>query len=329
MRRTLFIPALLALLAIPLHGRTWKSSDGKEIEAELVRIEDRAVVISMQGKEYTVPLDKLSQADRDFVAEEKAKANRSPLDVLGTTLKPGARTVVATNLSKKTASALDGNQLQPTRMKIAIELPEDFDPAKPQKVFWAVGGINDENERKSGNIGIMDRYAATARGLGWIVIAADTEHGNPRESTVQVVQGDTEFHEEVVARISESWPDFPNWRHACGGHSSGAKGSFFRAAQLRKSGVEVVGLFLSGCNQSLAAKAAEETGLRSSKLGDIKVWISTGTQDELVSPEHTEKVWDGVADGGYGDVVVESFEGGHSIDLKAFGKALDWFGEEN
>lgn len=329
MKRALLYPtAALALLAAPLHGRTWKSADGKTIEADLVRIEENAVVISMKGKEYTVPLSKFSKEDQAFVAAEVARANRNPLEVMGTVLKPGAKTEIRTELSDKTRRALDGNQLKPTRMKVAFALPREFDPKKPQKVFWAVGGINNEDERKRGNIGAMGRYVFTAKELGWMVIAADTEHGNPRESTVQVGKGDTEFHVELVEKISEAWPEFRNWKHACGGHSSGAKGSFFRASELRKAGVEVAGMFLSGCNQSMAPQAAEETGVRSSKLGDIKVWISTGDKDELVSPEHVEAVWDGVADGGYGNVVVESFEGGHSLDTKAFGKALDWFGEE-
>lgn len=321
---------LLAALTIPATARTWTSADGsKEIEAELVRVEGDKVVILMNGKERSVAPSYFSEADRDhireFVEKQAAEQAASVLEFLGSRLQPGARTVVETELSEKTRRALAGNALKPTRLKIAIELPADFDPNQPQKVFWPCGGINNEAERASGNLARMDSFAAAAASLGWIVIAADTEHGNPRESTVAVCKGDAEFHHEVVAHLAAHWPGFKDWQHACGGNSSGAKASFFRTAQLREAGVNVIGIFLGGCNQSMAKAAAEETGVRSRQLKQVKAWQSTGDNDKLVNAGHVESVTNGLDDAGYGKVRAEGFSGGHEINLNEFKKALAWF----
>lgn len=61
-----------ALFPSSLEARTWTSSDGKSIEAEFVRYKDDfTIVIAMKGKEYTLPLTKFSQADRDWLTQKK------------------------------------------------------------------------------------------------------------------------------------------------------------------------------------------------------------------------------------------------------------------
>ena len=68
------LAAILVLFISPLVNaklREWTSSDGKfKIKAELVRSDAASVtLLRTDGQEVTVPLDKLSAADRKFLAE--------------------------------------------------------------------------------------------------------------------------------------------------------------------------------------------------------------------------------------------------------------------
>jgi hypothetical protein len=56
-----------------LWGRVWTNRDGVEIEAEMVSATDTEVVLLLEnGQTAKVPLEKLSQADRDHVAAAKS-----------------------------------------------------------------------------------------------------------------------------------------------------------------------------------------------------------------------------------------------------------------
>ncbi|MGB6221680.1 hypothetical protein [Haloferula sp.] len=327
MRNFLLGCAVLFVAQGGLEARDWTSSDGKKIVADFVELDGEVVVLKMRGKEYRVPLAKLSEEDQEFaksqgaVAEEPEKAG----SLFGEELKPGG-TVLATGLlDEDVIKALSGNKLKPTQMKIKLSLPADFDPGKPQKVFWAVGGINNEGERLKGNIGTFEGRGRTPESKGWIVISADTEHGNPRESTVAECKGDKEFHLQVIEEMTKVWPGFKTWKHACGGHSSGAKGTFFRIAQLLKADANVVGGYFSGCNQSMAALAQEETGVRKSAFKGVKGYQSTGDKDNLVDENHIESVGDEMKSAGFREIRSKTFPGGHTTSPEQQAEALDWF----
>jgi hypothetical protein len=53
--------------------REFKSIDGKAITAEVAAVQGENVVLSMNGREFTVPVARFSQADQDFIAEWKKK----------------------------------------------------------------------------------------------------------------------------------------------------------------------------------------------------------------------------------------------------------------
>ncbi len=309
-------------------ARTWTSSDGKKIEAELVKVDAGNVVLLMQGKEFRVPLDRLSPEDQTFLKQAPpaapAVAAASAGELFGTKLVPGQQADVTGPLNEKTIKALDGNKLKPTKMKIRLQIPADFDPNKPQKVFWTVGGINNEGERLRGNIGTFDR-GKVPQSKGWLIISADTEHGNPRETTIEQWKGDHEFHQQVIEEVTRVWPNFKTWKHACGGHSSGAKASFFRIAQLLDIKVNVVGGYFSGCNQSMAATAIKETGIRASDFKDVKGFQSTGDKDHLVGADKIDRVNQEMQASGFKKIESKTFPGGHSMSSEQLGEAVDWF----
>ena len=326
---------LFALMLLPAWSRTWTSLDGKKIEAELVSVEGDSVVLSMKGREYRYPIAKLSEADREYIEEskdadpgEKPSASQGTWELFGQELKPGATTEAVGPLEDNVIRELSKNTLKPTQMKVKVRLPEDFDPSKPQKVFWSAAAINNEEERLQGNLATFFR-SDIACPKGWIVIAGDTEHGNPKELKEGLTgKGDHLFHAQLVEEMTKVWPDFKNWKHACGGHSGGAKASFFRIAQLLKSDVNVVGGFFSGCNECMVSQAIEEIRVRKSAWRDIKAYHSTGDKDSLVPEDTIKRVADEMKSSGLRKIKVETFPGGHAFSNEQFAEALDWFVEE-
>jgi hypothetical protein len=66
---------LLTLSLSPsLPARTWTDKDGRSIEAEIVSADGLQVTVNKGGKEFKLPLDRLSDKDQEFVktwAEEQ------------------------------------------------------------------------------------------------------------------------------------------------------------------------------------------------------------------------------------------------------------------
>ena len=62
-------------LTLTLTARTWTSADGSTLEAELISASDTHITIrrTSDGRRFTLPLEKFSQADRDWVAAQSGK----------------------------------------------------------------------------------------------------------------------------------------------------------------------------------------------------------------------------------------------------------------
>ncbi len=61
-------------------GREFTSTDGKKIEAEVLKVTSDSVVLGRGGSNFTVPLNRLSKGDRSFLKEwaENEEKNRIP-----------------------------------------------------------------------------------------------------------------------------------------------------------------------------------------------------------------------------------------------------------
>ena len=63
--------ALLALVGLlvftaSIQARTWTDRSGRAIEADFVRVDGANVIVSRQGKEISIPLERLSDADQEL-----------------------------------------------------------------------------------------------------------------------------------------------------------------------------------------------------------------------------------------------------------------------
>lgn len=73
---------LLLCLSLTASARPWINTDGKTIEAEYVSSDATSVVLAMAGRNVTYPLDKLSEADRAYIAAKLAAAPNARTGVI-------------------------------------------------------------------------------------------------------------------------------------------------------------------------------------------------------------------------------------------------------
>lgn len=327
MKEFVLIGLFLAGLVTPGLARIWTSSDGRTLEGELVRVEGSVAVVKVGGKNVRIPFDKLSEEDVAFLKEEAAKAKVGTNELFGIALKPGTTMEVDEFMDDSLKEAVAESGFEPSKIVVKISLPADFDPKKPQKVCWMVGAIDHEADRKRGNIA-MFRRGEPAREMGWIVIAADTNMGNPRSSMKSGDEGDAEFHYFLVSELAKAWPDFRSWTHACVGHSTGAEGVFYRLAQLKQAEVEVKGGFLSGCREAPLREASREARIGARDWRNLKFFQSTGDQDRVVKASDIESVTEDLQRAGIKEVKSETFPGNHTMNDDHLGEALAWFSGE-
>ena len=323
----------LLLLALVLSGilaaRSFTDVTGKTIEAELVSLADDKVTISKAGKLFTLPLANFSTADQGMIkalapTQAIPIATIAKIQLAGNELrKNGELNLIEAPLTEETLKKTRANK-DITGIKIAILLPLDFDPAVPHKVLWVSSPINSEADRTSGNCPAVSNYSSTALAEGWVVIAVDCNLGNPRREDNQAANFDLPIQHQAVTMLSAEWPGFAKSQFACAGYSGGSKTSFYRVGQLCTAGLNVVGLFLSGCNENLTESTKNETKVHSKDLKKIKVFVSNGKTDEIATVKQGEFVAAGVKKE-FGAVRTETFDGGHSISQEHLKSALAWF----
>lgn len=314
-------------------ARSFTDVSGKTIEADFVSLADGTVTISRDGKPFKLPLARFSKPDQDFIAEAAkapaptpAVAASGKLQLAGKELKrDGSVNIVEAPLTEETLKKTRKNK-DITGIRVGVALPAGFDPAAPQKVLWVSAPINSDAERTAGNLDAMNSYASTATAAGWVVVAADCNLGNPRKEDNEAADLDMPIQHQAVAMLAAAWPGFKQSGFACAGFSGGSKASFYRVGQLAAADLNVIGLFLGGCNQNLTEGAKGETKVRGGALRAVNVFVSSGTKDEIATVAAGQAVADAI-DKEFGEVKLETFDGGHSLSQPHLKTALTWFSQ--
>lgn len=83
---------ILAAMTAASPARTWTDRQGRKVEGDLVSSNDREIVLRLKsGKNVTIPLDRLSDADREFLGNRDETAEE---DEMPDAKKPGAAALV-------------------------------------------------------------------------------------------------------------------------------------------------------------------------------------------------------------------------------------------
>lgn len=327
--------------------RTWKdAASGRAIEAEFVSADGTSVTLRMGGKDYTMPVSKLSAEDQAWI---KAKTTATPtpapaaatsttpgeLKIAGIAIKPGVKTefevalseTLLAKLKKRIGSAKENyTDIDMTKAAVGLFLPDGFDPAKPWPIM--IVSVTDSGRDKGkfpSSVKSMGSFIEAARTLKWVVLAADC----PGNLTPGLPYNRCGLAEAGLEAMQTAWPASKDWPIATGGFSGGAKYSGWLGGWFSEGGRQVLGMFMGGCNQDMASMAIDEIRPPKKTFNAAKVFLSNGTQDKIAGPDKGEEVAASLKRSGFDDVKLETFEGGHEVNKEHVAAAMKWFAESS
>lgn len=173
--------------------RTWTSEDGKKIVGEMLRETEAGdgVVLKVGEKEFTVPLDRLSEEDRAWVADRKKEAEER------------AKEFAALAGTTKTFSEGEGI---PAAFHVYYPSSYSAEKASPMIILFSPGGHGE---------GILRDFRESCENLGWIGVGCDTFRNDSKSEEMDPLFG------ELLPVIEQSVVHDPQ-RLYMGGMSGGA-----------------------------------------------------------------------------------------------------------
>lgn len=307
------------LLIVPLiaaESRTWTNSEGKKIKAELVSATDDSVTLKMKrnNKTYVLKLADLSEPDQQFIKDwteenaERLKKEKEAIFTFGDTKlvpeKPHILTIKVDKAIYESAKA--------DTYTMGIAIPKNFDPKnkKYTLVHISVAGKG----KASGSIG---SYLELMTKADCVLIATDDgAYGNIIPKL------------DVYSKIEEKWAaKEKKWPFAFYGFSGGAKASGYKMANAAAMGYNVIGAYMTGCNEDTTARAMDQAKLKSSQKKLFKngsFWLSSGTTDDIATPAQHDRVMESMKSNRMKHVKIHTFVGGHTITKEDQVMALNW-----
>lgn len=180
-------------LAVLLHAqeRTWTSEDGKKIVGELLRETGETVVLKVKDKEFTVPLSRLSEEDRAWIAGHRKQLLESQKEFAslgGTT---------------KTFAKKDGQQVT-----FHVYYPTSYKPENPPPMLILFSPAGHGK-------GQLGQFTESCEKLGWLGVGCDTFRNDGDDAVLDPLFG------ELLPIIEKSVVHNPE-RLYMGGFSGGA-----------------------------------------------------------------------------------------------------------
>lgn len=335
----IFLAAVFGAQAETPATRAWKDVTGRVIQAEFVTADEHTVTVRMAGKDYPIPLDKLSSDDREWIRNKlapppstaAAPATTSGLSIAGVTVKPGVKTEFETPVpaavGAKARKITGGNDsyddVDMTKAQVGLLVPKDFDPARSWPVI--IVSVTDSGRAQGKNpssVKAMGTFADAANELGWVVIGADC----PGNLTPGLPANRAALAEAALEALAAQWPASKDWPVATGGFSGGAKYSGWLGGWFSKAGRRVPGMFMGGCNEDMASKAIDEWKAPKREFTKARIFVSTGKADRIAGPGKTEAVVKSLKRSGF-EVREELHDGGHEVNKDHVRAAMEWFAE--
>jgi hypothetical protein len=202
--------------------------------------------------------------------------------------------------------------------KAAIAVPSGFDPEIPTPILLVCATSDGEGS----SIRVLPAFTNIAFRLGWIVIAADgplkPQQDNPPWRWAMV--------SSLLDHINKTWPASKRWPIAAVGVSGGGKWAGVVGAILSQKGYNLIGVFMAAVNQDYASEAAKlyDPAVR---FKQTPIYISSGSEDKIATPEHHQQVKESLLHHGFATVRLETFKGGHALSEGDLRNALSWFVE--
>jgi hypothetical protein len=204
-----------------------------------------------------------------------------------------------------------------------VAVPANFDPAKPWPVL--VVSATTGNRGAVSSRRLMARFIAPALAAGWVVVAADPDQPVAQEQDTNALR--YALIKAGITVLAMDWPGSEKWPVVFGGFSGGAKRSAWLAALSALDGRPAIGVFQGGCNEPAMADALENYRPERRPFVAVPVFLSSGDQDPIATPEQQRDVRIALADAGFRRVRLETYAGGHELNAAHVAAALQWFTE--
>jgi hypothetical protein len=201
--------------------------------------------------------------------------------------------------------------------RAAIAVPLRFDPEIPTPILL----VNGTSDGDASSLRAMQSFTNVALRLGWVVIAADGPLGKPPNDNPPWRWA---MISSLFEHMHKTWPGSRNWPVASAGVSGGGKWAGVTGAILAQKGYNLVGVFMGAVNEDYASESAKlyDPAL---KFKQAPVYLSSGTDDKLATPQHHNEVKESLLHNGFSTVRLETFKGGHNLSEIELRKALNWF----
>lgn len=202
-------------------------------------------------------------------------------------------------------------------VKAAVAVPYGFDPEIPSPILI----VTATSDGDASSIRHMRAYTNAALRLGYIVLAADGPFGKPPNDNPPWRWA---MNASLLEHVHKAWPGSEKWPVAIAGFSGGGKWAGVLGAILANRNYRLIGVFMGGVNQDTASEAARIYH-PASRYKETPVFISSGSEDKLATPEQHIEVKENMLSHGFSKVRLESYKGGHELNESELRTALRWF----
>lgn len=204
--------------------------------------------------------------------------------------------------------------------KTAIAVPYGFDSELPNPILIVCA----TSDGDASSIRHMRAYTNAALRLGYVVVAADGPFGRPENDNPPWRWA---MLSSLLDHMEKSWPGSARWPIAVAGFSGGGKWAGVLGAILAHRDYNLIGVFMGGVNQDTASEAARLYH-PASRFKETPIFISSGIEDPLATPEQHIEVKENMLSHGFSRLRLESYDGGHELDEGELRTALRWFLEQ-
>lgn len=200
----------------PTESREWVSTAGTKVTGAAQSVRAGKVLLKLgDGRELTVPLDKLSAADRDFLTDHFGEES-------GTSVSTGSGAAFVTEGLAQKIGEVVGPIDAGEGSHYFLYIPKSLRKERLAPLMHV-------NDAGGGNANSVKGFIQGAEICGWVLVASvESKNGN---TTAQNFQ----FAKKNVAHITGSLPVDPERIYFTGGSGGGAM-SFYNAAMLPGAG---------------------------------------------------------------------------------------------
>lgn len=205
----------------------------------------------------------------------------------------------------------------PATASAAVALPAEMDSAKPYPVLAVFPDFHHDSDLEK----LITPYAKIANPKDWIVLTARgsaLDFDLPPAWHAAMIQA-------ALRKLETDHPGISNWPLYLAGNADGAGRASFSIGAFLDKKADLRGCFLSSLKREELTKSVETFAPSKSKLKKVKIFVSQGNNDGMVSQEESTKQSEKLRKAGAKNVQYEIHQGRTGIDAPSLEKAIEWF----